>query len=402
MGGGISAYDLVNAGEKLDAKAIAIFADTEEQGGEGRDIDEDDGDLGNTCLTQAIKATIYNQKKRYKIVENILQRGSDVNQLTMLDETPLHTAAYMDRPDLMTLLIANKADINNTAQGGWAPIHFAALAGNLECIEILLNQPGINVHGTVGAKYSGKNAMDLAFLRLNRTQHENALSYENDEWTYEEITHKTRFYKCFTVLDNFINAEVYAKAERKRQMRRIVNPFEPIYDRKGRRKVYCTLCRQGYWSRSHNKFGQCPECRGNEADEARKIWEATHHERMLEREQQQHIEAKENEAQQRKDRVRLLYGYPDRNEQEVEQPNGEGVKDVKFEYDIANMWNAALNTRALLAAEGSLNKKYYTMQGQIGNSDSAINQEQNRKDRLKKEQEAMQALKPKYKLPKLW
>ena len=123
---------------------------------------------------------------------------------------------------------------------------------------------------------------------------------------------------------------------------------------------------------------------------------------MLERERQQQIESKENEAQQRKDKVRLLYGYPDRNEQEVEQPNGEGFKDVKFEYTITSMWNAALNTRALLAAEGSLNKKYYTMQGQIGNSDSAINQEENRKDRLKKEQEAMKALKPKYKLPKLW
>ena len=51
MGGGLSAYDIVNAGEKLDLKAIAVFNDPEEDGGEGCDIDQDDGDLGNTALT---------------------------------------------------------------------------------------------------------------------------------------------------------------------------------------------------------------------------------------------------------------------------------------------------------------------------------------------------------------
>ena len=35
MGGGLSAYDLVNAGEKLDLKAISIFNDSEENGGDG-------------------------------------------------------------------------------------------------------------------------------------------------------------------------------------------------------------------------------------------------------------------------------------------------------------------------------------------------------------------------------
>ena len=117
MGGGLSAYDLVNAGEKLDLKAISIFNDSEENGGDGVDIDEDDGDIGNTCLTQAIKATIYNERHRFLVVSEVLERGSDVNQLTVLDETPLHTAAYMDRPDLMQLLIERNAMINATAQG---------------------------------------------------------------------------------------------------------------------------------------------------------------------------------------------------------------------------------------------------------------------------------------------
>ena len=122
---------------------------------------------------------------------------------------------------------------------------------------------------TVGAKYSGKNAMDLAFLRLKKDQHEQALSYTNDDWTYEEITRKTKFFQIFDLLDMFMNGEKKKKEEKKRIMRRIKNPFEPIYDRRGRRKVYCTKCKQGYWSRTHNKFGSCPECRGNEKDERR-------------------------------------------------------------------------------------------------------------------------------------
>ena len=81
MGSGLSSYDIVNAGEKLDMKAISIFNDTEENGGEGVDIDEDDGDIGNTCLTQAIKATTYHERHRFRVVQNILERGSDVNQV---------------------------------------------------------------------------------------------------------------------------------------------------------------------------------------------------------------------------------------------------------------------------------------------------------------------------------
>jgi hypothetical protein len=399
MGGGLSAYDIVNAGEKLDLKQIAIYNDPEENGGEGVPIDEDDGDLGNTCLTQAIKATIYNEKHRYRVVENILQRGSDVNQLTALDETPLHTAAYMNRPDLMQLLIEKNSLINATAQGGWTPLHFAALAGNLDCIKILLEQPSINVHGTVGAKYAGKTAMDLAFLRLKRSQHENALSYENDDWTFEEITHATQFFQCFDTLDKFIHAEKYAKDERKRMMRRIRNPFEPIYDRKGRRKVYCTNCNQGYWSRTHNKFGKCPECRGNDKEEERKLWEAAKDQRIREREIELKDQKNKRNEERRRDKQRVLYSYPERNE--VDEVDSAGnKKDFKFEHDITRLWNAALNTRALLADDFSINQKYYRLQSQIGNSISDVNKEQEENERLGKE--ILEKEKPKYKIGKLW
>jgi len=385
MGGGLSAFDLVNAGEKLDLKSIAIFNDTEANGGDGVDIDEDDGDIGNTCLTQAIKATIYDEKHRFQVVEDILNRGSDVNQLTALDETPLHTAAYMDRPDLMELLIARNCNINATAQGGWAPLHFAALAGNVECVQLLLNQEGINVHGTVGAKYSGKNALDLAFLRLDRQQHENALSYTNDDWTYLEITHKTRFYRCFDLLDMFINGEKHAKAERKRAMRRIKNPFEPIYDRRGRRKVYCTNCSQGYWSRTHNKFGKCPECRGTEKEERRQLWEDTREERMAQRKVDKNQEKQMKLDALRTNRSTLLYDGPDRN-------SNADAKDAEYDWEIQNIWTAALKTRALLAEDGSLNKKYYDIKSKLGTEESMYNEE-DEKERLRKEAEAA---KPKY------
>ena len=97
---------------------------------------------------------------------------------------------------------------------------------------------------SVGAKYSGKTAMDLAFLRLTPEQHENALSYENDDWTMEEITQQTRFFRCFDMIEKHIFAEQWRLEEIKRNKRRMRNPYEPIYDRKGRRKRHCTNCDQ--------------------------------------------------------------------------------------------------------------------------------------------------------------
>ena len=347
MGGAPSAYDIVNAGEKLDLKAIALFNDAEEEGGEGCDIDQDDGDLGNTALTQAIKATTYYDKHRMKVVQDILKRGADVNQLSTLDETPLHTAAYMGRDDLLKVLLERGAQVNTTAQGGWTPLHMAALSGHPKCVKLLLEQEGIQVHGTVGAKYSGKTAQDLAFLRLTRDQHENALSYINDEWTIEEIVNQTRFFRCFDMLDHFINDEKRLLEEKKREKRRIRNPFEPIYDRKGRRKRYCIVCDQGYWSRTHVR-GKCPECRGSEEEERRKAWEEGNAARDEISRLDRISREKAAKDMARREKQRLLYSYPERTSE-----GGE------FEVDVRRTWTSALRVLEYKAEDGSLDKRYF-------------------------------------------
>ena len=347
MGGGLSAYDIVNAGEKLDLKALAVFNDAEEDGGEGCDIDQDDGDLGNTALTQAIKATTYYDNHRMKVVHDILRRGADVNQLSTLDETPLHTAAYMGRDDIMKVLLERNAQVNTTAQGGWTPLHMAALAGHPKCVELLLKVKGISVHGTVGAKYSGKTAQDLAFLRLTREQHENALSYVNDDWTHDEIINQTRFFRCFDLLDHFINDEKRQMEEAKRQRRRIRNPFEPIYDRKGRRKRYCINCDQGYWSRTHVR-GRCPECRGSDEAERLKAWEEGKAARDEAERLQGLARVKERKEAARREKQRLLYAYPDR-----------ASEGGHFEVDVRRVWTSALKVLEASQPEDSLDKRYF-------------------------------------------
>ena len=166
------------------------------------------------------------------------------------------------------------------------------------------------------------------------------------------------------------------------------NPFEPIYDRRGRRKVFCTNCDQGYWSRTHNKFGKCPECRDNDKEDRRKLWEDTRDERLAQRKLDQEKKKHVGINELRKEQCALLYSGPDRNDGD----------NVMYEYDIKNMWTAALKVRAMLAADGSTNKKYYTLQSKIGTEESAYN-EKDELDRLKKEQ---LAAKPRYKKISLW
>lgn len=52
--------------------------------------------------------------------------------------TPLHEAAMMNRPDLVALLLANKADVNAKGEKGVTVLHEAAVAGRMNVVELLL------------------------------------------------------------------------------------------------------------------------------------------------------------------------------------------------------------------------------------------------------------------------
>lgn len=53
------------------------------------------------------------------------------------DESPLMLAAFKGHKELVKKLVARDADVNKT---GWTPLHYAAAAGHLEIMQILLDE----------------------------------------------------------------------------------------------------------------------------------------------------------------------------------------------------------------------------------------------------------------------
>ena len=82
------------------------------------------------------------------------------------DESPLMIAALKGNKGLVKKLIARDADVNKT---GWTPLHYAATAGHLEIIEILLEEhayidaesPNRSTPLMVAAQYGSSQAVKL-------------------------------------------------------------------------------------------------------------------------------------------------------------------------------------------------------------------------------------------------
>jgi uncharacterized protein len=82
------------------------------------------------------------------------------------DESPLMIASLKGHAALVKKLIARDADVNKT---GWAPLHYAATAGNLEIMQILLDEnayidaesPNKSTPLMVAAQYGSTQAVKL-------------------------------------------------------------------------------------------------------------------------------------------------------------------------------------------------------------------------------------------------
>lgn len=68
------------------------------------------------------------------------KRKIDVNITDEKKETPLHSAAFHGRKDIVQLLLENGADIYATNRWGFTPIIYAAFAGKFDIVEFLLHR----------------------------------------------------------------------------------------------------------------------------------------------------------------------------------------------------------------------------------------------------------------------
>lgn len=117
-------------------------------------------ELGKTPLVLAV------QNGRKEMIKLLISKGTDVNARDDHGETPLSWAApscYCHIEDI-ELSLDNGANINAPNDSGITALHCAAVNGDVERVNLLLNRGAdINLRVTAG-KYSGKTALEMAKL----------------------------------------------------------------------------------------------------------------------------------------------------------------------------------------------------------------------------------------------
>ena len=98
------------------------------------------------------------REKNFEQISNLLH-SLDINGFDDVNRTPLHHAALIGNPQIIQLLLDHHAHVNATDQSGYTPLHLASSEGHLEAVRILLDNPGINLtiknmHGETPLHYA--------------------------------------------------------------------------------------------------------------------------------------------------------------------------------------------------------------------------------------------------------
>jgi hypothetical protein len=90
--------------------------------------------------------------------QSLITKGADINTQNTLGWTPLHSAIWNNKVNIVEMLVENKADINKENNKGETPLYFAAEKGNKRIVELLVNSGAdVNV-----VSDEGKNALTIA------------------------------------------------------------------------------------------------------------------------------------------------------------------------------------------------------------------------------------------------
>ncbi len=71
-------------------------------------------------------------------IQHLVVKGVDVNERTVIDETPLIIAALADNGEIVNYLLQRGADINAWNASGLTALHAAAYAGHTEIVSLLV------------------------------------------------------------------------------------------------------------------------------------------------------------------------------------------------------------------------------------------------------------------------
>jgi ankyrin repeat protein len=100
---------------------------------------------------------------KLNIVQLLISRGADVNATTSTGSTPLHGATLYNHEAIVRLLVANGGNVNASNQGGYTPITNAVSSGNLSTIKFLV-ESGASI---TSAPPGGRIPLHSAILSCN-------------------------------------------------------------------------------------------------------------------------------------------------------------------------------------------------------------------------------------------
>jgi ankyrin repeat protein len=106
----------------------------------------------------------------------LLGAGADINasnrhKVLGPGNKPLHSAVYMNRPELVEFLLDRGADVNATDRAGWTPLHMAVANGHPHLARRLLEagaNPNVRIGLVEGQEWSNKTPLELLTVQ-NRT-----------------------------------------------------------------------------------------------------------------------------------------------------------------------------------------------------------------------------------------
>jgi ankyrin repeat protein len=129
-----------------------------------------------------------------KIIELLIENGSNIDTVNNAGDTILHKAASSDNFELLKYLVEKGADLHVKNKSNATPMHIAAEKGNLEIVTYCINN-GLDIH----AKTRNRNLLYNAALSSNSNLVkyciENGVEAPSDGKFYELIikNHSTAF-----------------------------------------------------------------------------------------------------------------------------------------------------------------------------------------------------------------
>lgn len=104
------------------------------------------------------------ERNHYDIqhIQNLITVGCPIDYRNPFGQTPLHFTALRGRYDILEVLVHNGADINARDNGGWTPLHFIVNGRSLDMIKFLVEK-GADVNARTN---EGLGVVGIAMMRM--------------------------------------------------------------------------------------------------------------------------------------------------------------------------------------------------------------------------------------------